>query len=334
MGKTKAKAGEASRYGIAEWYGNVVTEVSPGRRRELAAKAKLGFKQADMPCPFRQEADHNARCNKKGGVCTLRPHQRDSDGSITVMSPFVTMCPSRFWQDNQVFRWVGEEVLGTSNPTLIREVDFLEGLGLNVGNEPTTADPSEPQEDEPEPEKESGEGKPVGRIDLVLMHPDDPNTWCAAELQGVYFSGEGMSTHLAQYESDASNLVWPDKNRRPDWRSSGPKRLMPQLQTKIPTLRRWGKKMAVIVDKPFRESLGEFVRIKHLSNADIAWFVVDYDPQTGKMSLHDKIFTTLESSVEALTAGIPRSLESFEQKLVRIIESNTKAMKKKVIRLV
>jgi hypothetical protein len=50
------------------------------------------------------------------------------------------------------------------------------------------------------------------------VHPDKPNEWCALELQAVYFSGAGMGSHLAQYHG-ASGLVFPDKQRRPDFRS-------------------------------------------------------------------------------------------------------------------
>jgi hypothetical protein len=327
----KSGVGKTSRYGVAEWYGHIVSQISAEQRQNLAAKAKLGYIQAGMPCPFRQEAERNALCNKKGGVCTLRRHRRGPDDKITVDVPFITMCPNRFWHNNDVFRWVGEEVLGTSKLTLIREVDFLESL--SPATEIEAASDSSPPEEESISEIDDKEGKPVGRIDLVLMHPDRPEDWCALELQGVYFSGKSMSTHLAQYEAFHENLVWPDKVRRPDWRSSGPKRLMPQLQTKVPTLRRWGRKMAVVVDKPFYASLGQFTRIKHLSNADIAWFVVNYDQETGKMNPVDTIFTTLESSVDALTAGVPRSRDAFEQKLRQIVTSKRKAMKKKVIRL-
>ena len=35
---------------------------------------------------------------------------------------------------------------------------------------------------------------------------------------------------------------YPDHTRRPDWRSSSAKRLMPQLQVKVPTVRRWNSK--------------------------------------------------------------------------------------------
>lgn len=159
--------------------------------------------------------------------------------------PFVTVCPSRFWDGNEAFRWIGETILGTASPIVVREVAFLSAL---------TDVPDEL-------EGEGEEGAAVGRIDLVLVDPDDHRDWCALEIQAVYFSGKSMASHLKQYTTTNMVPVFPDKARRPDYRSSGPKRLMPQLQTKVPTLRRWGKKMAVLVDKPFFSSLGKMTRV-------------------------------------------------------------------------
>ena len=81
-----------------------------------------------MPCPFRQASNPGAICNKKGGVCSLQLHSQDADGKVAAVGRFVTLCPSRFWQDNNIFRWVGETVLGISNPTLVKEVGFLESV--------------------------------------------------------------------------------------------------------------------------------------------------------------------------------------------------------------
>lgn len=311
-------AGDKDRYGVGEWFGHIVS-VTPGKiLNELAAKATLGFKQADMPCPFRETVEPGAKCNKKGGVCSLQIHRQNDGGAVAAVGSFITMCPSRFWQDASVFRWIGQEIIGTSKPVLIKEVDFLESVIA----------PDTPDDDS----EEAKERDAVGRIDTVLVHPEKPNEWCALELQAVYFSGAGMGSHLAQYKA-ATGLVFPDKQRRPDFRSSGPKRLMPQLQTKVPTLRRWGRKMAVVVDVPFYKSLGSMIEVPHLSNSDIAWFVIDYDPADGAIKLHKKVFTTLESSVEALTAGIPKSREAFEDKLSSLQTATTKAAKKKIIRL-
>ena len=68
-------------------------------------------------------------------------------------------------------------------------------------------------------------------------------------MQAVYFSGEGMQADF-DLLLGSNDAVPPEPTglRRPDWRSSSAKRLMPQLQVKVPTLRRWGKKLAVAVD--------------------------------------------------------------------------------------
>jgi hypothetical protein len=73
--------------------------------------------------------------------------------------------------------------------------------------------------------------------------------------------------------------------------------------------------MAVVVDHAFWNSLGEMQRTSHLSNADIVWFVVQYETATKgryKLKPREAIFTTLEHAVEGLTGGMPVSLEQFE----------------------
>ena len=111
----------------------------------------------------------------------------------------------------------------------------------------------------------------------------------------------------------------PVLGRRPDYRSSGVKRLMPQLLTKIPTLRRWGKKMAIVVDWAFYHSMGQMEQTKHISNADIAWFIADFveDPVSGRYQLKivDEIYTTLESATLGLTGGIPVAQGDFEARI-------------------
>ncbi len=54
-----------------------------------------------------------------------------------------------------------------------------------------------------------------------------------------------------------------------------------------------------------------------MSNCDIAWFVVGYDEDGARAKLvpTDVHLTTLEQAVEGLTAGVPVSLESFEERI-------------------
>src|SRR5208282_3336457 len=73
-------------------------------------------------------------------------------------------------------------------------------------------------------------------------------------------------------------VPFPAAQRRPDFRSSGPKRLMPQLQIKVPTISRWGKKMAVAIDRAFRDSLSDMREVRELSNCEIVWFVLSFAP--------------------------------------------------------
>ena len=90
---------------------------------------------------------------------------------------------------------------------------------------------------------------------------------------------------------------------------------MPQLQIKVPTLRRWGVKTAVITDKGFFSALGPMQCVDDLSNGDIMWFVVDYEKKSPYEAVLKPAFTryiTLEHAVEGLTAGVPISKNEFE----------------------
>ena len=312
MAKKRSQATEGSRYGIGEWYGHLISDLSATELKTFAEIGSSSF--ANVPCPFRISADPAAKCKKKGGVCTIRRHVKDDLGGIYLDGPFVTLCPSRFWDNNEIFSWIGSALLGNNQPNLVKEVQFLTSLS----------------DDDKE---EDGDGDAVGRIDTILVDPTDKKNWCALEIQAVYFSGPAMGTHLSQYNNDIGRIVFPNGSRRPDYRSSGPKRLMPQLQIKVPTLRRWGKKMAIVVDKPFFESLGKMTPVTHVSNSDIAWFVVDYSTSNGSISLYKTVFTTLESSVEALTAGVPLSLESFEREVEGFLNGHDKRSRSKVVRL-
>src|SRR5208282_1402665 len=205
------------------------------------------------------------------GVCSLRMYQQTGDGPVIGAGPVITTCPQRFLESNAIFRWVGESLLQTTNAIVLSEVGFLDRLR-----------PQEPAEDD-----ETDNRDFIGRIDNVLVHPSkDPLEWCALELQAVYFSGKSMSNEFRMLAgAEHAALPYPAKHRRPDWRSSGPKRLLPQLQTKVPTIRTWGKKMAVIIDEAFFGSLVGLDRERHLSNAEIAWFVIGYNAKRGGRTL-------------------------------------------------
>ncbi|CAN5279293.1 hypothetical protein BH23VER1_BH23VER1_00570 [soil metagenome] len=159
----------------------------------------------------------------------------------------------------------------------------------------------------------------VGKIDMVLVgNREDRLDWCALEIQAVYFSGDSMAKEIAYLGGwDGAGIPVPQGKRRPDFRSSAPKRLMPQLQTKVPTLSRWGHKMAVVIDEDFWQSLSPMEEVDDVSNGDVAWFVVRFEQGTGRFVLvrQSVHFTTLARAVEGLTAGRPVARSEFESRL-------------------
>ena len=333
----------AERFHIAEWYGRPFLELTDAERRELAlhkvggsvlkkpevtrlialeAKevegtltpketARLAVlrqkleeqRQNEQPCPFRTDTAH-ATCTKPGGVCSLQLLS-DDGGQVHALSGERGMvratCPFRFHQGNTVFRHIGERLLSDPDPKQMGEVGFLKSTG-NLDSEP---------------------GADVGYIDMILAspraQPELPLQWAPVEIQAVYFSGKEMPIEFRHITKIQGALSMPQEARRPDYRSSGPKRLMPQLQIKVPTLRRWGKKMAVVVDVPFFKSMGEMRTVNEVSNADIVWYLVDFlKPQYGahrELIVVDELYTTLESAIEGLTGGVPVSLAKFEGRI-------------------
>lgn len=272
--------------------------------RLTALRAKLSKQQAEeLPCPFRTDSPHPT-CTKPGGVCSIRIFKTDGDAVAPIegnRGRLRALCPWRFHQDGTAFDHIGERLLSDPAPIRAGEVGFLESTG-NLDSDP---------------------GEDVGRIDMILVKsnapPGGPMEWVAVEVQAVYFSGKRMSIEFEHLLRTQGKLSMAQEKRRPDYRSSGVKRLMPQLLTKVPTLRRWGKKMAVVVDAPFFQSMGAMERVRDVSNADIVWFLVDFmaNPDGGpyKLTVVEEVFTTLESATLGLTGGIPVSQGEFEGRI-------------------
>lgn len=305
MAKQEKKAKPRRRYGIGEWYGKLFTTLGKSERISLAEMQFRPKKERQLtPCPFRSTSEIIVPCTKEGGVCTLRLYELNHESNSVApvqgqKGELVTTCPHRFQELGIIYQWIGQTLLGHERPVVVAEVGFLEQVG--------------------EEKLEDASSEDVGRIDSVLVHPNlGQLSWCALEVQAVYFSGNTMRREFEELRVESLlGLPFPSAHRRPDFRSSGPKRLMPQLQIKVPTLRRWGKKMAVLVDRPFFDSLGKMEDVKDVSNCDIAWFVVRYDESGGKATLTPNFvkLTTLENAVEGLTGGSPVTLTQFEARM-------------------
>lgn len=325
MGKSKkpAPAKHKQFYGRAEWYGEAFHSMPQSRRLEL-----LGKKNTEMPCPFFLQVpalgpkSGKTNCNKRGGVCSIRNFQRSPAGDIS-FGPITATCPNRFIEDGVVVRHIAGLVLGTDEPVIAKEIPFLRRPKDPVAAQSVAAADEEDHEDEEiEEDGEDTAKEDVGRIDLVFAHPENPKNWCAVEMQAVYFSGAKMADDNAEIKAlgeNANGVPFPGGARRPDFRSSGPKRLMPQLLIKVPTLRRWGKKMVVLIDRPFLDAMDKMEQVEDISNCDIIWVVVRFDETVeagqAKLVIDSTVMTTLEDSVKGLTAGSPTTLSEFELKL-------------------
>lgn len=309
-----AKASVKSRYGIYEWFG-----VDTGALN--AAQKKRFFRLSDEkdtasePCRFAASMASDAICAKPGGVCTIRKF-RETDGVVHAVEEVpVTVCPQRFLEDKLVLKWVGEVMLGTRHPIAIREIPFLAKLSK---------------------EGSGDDAKKAGRIDWVLVAPTSVKTslsWCALESQAVYFSGKAMGSEFHQWASAASGKIpFPTEVRRPDYRSSGPKRLAPQLQVKVPELRNWGAKTAVVVDEFFFGQMSDLHELKgdddadKLANADVVWFVVSYTK--GRLSKGRVVYARLDESIKALNATRPVGKRAFELEIRQSIEDKQKQGKR------
>lgn len=167
-------------------------------------------------------------------------------------------------------------------------------------------------------------GRAAGRIDLVVAGDDDAGAWFGLEVQAVYFSGGKMQTDFELLLTNTDERPpEPTARRRPDFRSSSAKRLMPQLQVKGPTLRRWGTKLAVAVDLPFFEDIGGPSKVpsRDLNDGDIVWLVPRI-AKNYKLVTHHWEVLSLEASSDKLLSAKTVQRGEFENvlrsKLTRI----------------
>ena len=217
-------------------------------------------------------------CNKIGGVCSIQ--SGDEHPAIT--------CPRRFEQDRVLLLWLAEIFeFPPETAHVAREVPFK--------RDPTT-------------------GKAAGRIDLVVTSDREATRWYGLEIQAVYFSGDSMEREFRALEGDPE-AEHPVGKRRPDWRSSGAKRLMPQIVSKAETLRRWNSKLAVAVDRSFFASLGgpSPDPSQDINDGDIVWLIPEI--RNGALSCGHWEVLTLEGSRSRLLASEDIRRSEFESML-------------------
>lgn len=312
----------APKYSIGEWFGKRMDDLTPTERVSFAEKAHMRAEDANVFCPFRSQFfGRDMACNKAGGVCTIAQYTQDETNTVTIADEGACVCPIRLL-DTNVFKRVGEAVLGSQHPWVVREVPFLQNAVQN----------------------EQGQNAKAGRIDFVIVDNVDRNNWCAVETQAVYFSGDNMGIEFDAISSAGGGLIHPVGQRRPDYRSSVPKRLSPQLMLKAPHLGR-GKQIAVIVDKFVQRQMADLVeahvdakgmspeehRQEKLALSQVVWFFVEL-PGGRPALVVEEAYTSLTSSVRALDSANPIPANRFSASLGALIEDQDQRGEK-VLRL-
>ena len=202
----------------------------------------------DKLCPYNNNVP---RCTKDKkdhplGVCSMNHN-----------SEAVIICPVRFRENWMITSDASEFFFDTEkNCIALKEIRLREGDGSSAGN-----------------------------IDVIVAKYDDNGKvldFGAVEIQSVYVSGNMRKPFEAYMEnpSDNANMNWSGEKHypRPDFLSSSRKRLAPQMIYKGQILKEWGKKMAVVVDRPFFQTLPDIDTVEP-SGADVCWLVYDlYDP--------------------------------------------------------
>ena len=190
-------------------------------------------------CPFR-----NSDCTKSSktdpiGICTL------SD-SVEAAS----LCPVRFVEGDRIFMDAARLAFG-------------EGASFGIYPEIRILKIAA--------EHEGERDRKIGKVDFILGRIDGGTVvdFAAVEVQAAYFSGSEIRTPM-NYFLEHGQLDIDNSDRRPDFRSSAQKRLVPQLQLKVPVFRRWGKKFFVVVDTQFFRALPTFSQTTQ-ANSELTW---------------------------------------------------------------
>jgi hypothetical protein len=304
-----------SAWGIAEWYGKDVIAMSAEERKGAADTALAihdrFIKLTEQPeCPFLGTIRPGAKCNKPGGVCSIRRYYQDEDEVFATGAQPTTMCPNRFLEhrgDISLFAYIAQKFFAVdSGAKVIKEIPFL--LKETLDNEERSAK--------------------AGRIDwIVVPNPRQGESagelqWIAVETQGVYFSGDEIWPDMVSYRNDPSRLQMPAGKRRPDYRSSGAKRLAPQLDAKSPVMSRWGRKVVVVVDIAFFEEMGSLVEASDFDNSEVVWLIMKYDAEM-QLIVDSIKYAELIPSVAALQAAKPVNRAQFEDMLRSEMQKRT-----------
>jgi len=247
----------------------------------------------------------NRICPFRGSQCT-KGNRADPLGicSLTNGDRLATLCPVRFVQDAQVFRDAARLAFGAAAAfAVVPEVRILQVRKVVQGRERMSK---------------------VGKVDYLIAKLDrnrNPIDFAALEVQSVYFSGGQIRSAFDGFMR--TGRVGEDASRRPDWRSSAQKRLMPQLSLKIPVFRRWGRKFFVAVDSLFFGELPTFRAANDFSNSEITWLVYPFASVGSAFTIGSAnvVYSTWDDVQTALREGEAPTTDQILDELRRKISA-------------
>ncbi len=231
-------------------------------------------------CPFQDKKCTKDKKKDPLGICSL------TDGDHVT-----SLCPHRFVQDQRIFSEAARITWGDG----VRVVPVPEVKILRE------------------------EGRKIGKVDFLIAKLDDQNKpvdFAALEVQAVYFSGNALRPAMNEYLR--TKLLPPDESRRPDYRSSAQKRLMPQLRIKVPVFRRWGKRFFVVVDDLFFKALPKF-RTVAPANTEITWLSFPISRVGDDYSIREPqvFYSVWDDVLDALREGEAPEPQEIIQELQR-----------------
>ena len=226
-------------------------------------------------CPFRDTPCTKSSKTDPIGICSL------SDGGEAA-----SVCPVRFVERDIIFRDAARLAFGEN----VRFGIFPEVRILRI-----KADTG------------SKKDRKIGKVDYLLGKIENGKVvdFAALEVQAVYFSGKKIRPPL-HYYMEKQTLDLANSDRRPDFRSSAQKRLVPQLQLKVPVFRRWAKKFFVVVDTQFFGALPRFPATTR-SNSEVTWLSYPIAKSGNDYTLGDVniVYSEWDEIRNALREGTP-----------------------------
>ena len=291
----KVKSKSLSKHPLAEVFGHKTSDKSASAKKHRDKEL----------CPYNNIVPECTKDRKDAPLAVCSIYDKDD---------VVTICPVRFREGWKISEDAAEFFFGSSKGcTALKEVRLKEKTGKSAGN-----------------------------IDLVITKHDSKGKvldFGAVEVQAVYVSGN-IRNPFEYYMEDPekrADMDWTNEKHypNPDFLSSSRKRLAPQMIYKGQILRAWGKKLAVVVDKPFFNTLPKIERTSK-EKSDVCWLVYELVEKNNKyeLTLNERVYTSWEDVFRSIAnpdiGDVTDFISTLEKKLSAIENPNQQTRNIKV----